>query len=157
MEKELKSIAISFGLNPDQALQFLEESYNRGLLERTYNKPDQTLDVDAYRALFSKNGRGTEGLKPGVLGDKSFIQKKLKEWFKLHPQSSMEDVLNATKYYVDTVISEGKVKYLIQADYFISKNGRSQLSAAVDEWKAYSKSTEKVIFTDKEDWTQEIV
>ena len=66
----------------------------------------------------------------------------------------MEDVLKATKYYVDKHISEGKTQFLMQADYFIKKDGRSQLSAMIDE---YLEQADDIVLTDHSDWTEEIV
>ena len=153
-EARLRKIAYLHQINETQFLLALQQAYKEKLIERSYNKPNQVLRVEAYRALFSKGGNGKVGLKTGGLGDKNFIEKKLKEWFKSNPEYSMDDVLNATKYYVDKHISEGKVQYLMQADYFIKKDGRSQLSAMIDE---YLEQADEIVLTDSHDWTEEIV
>ena len=75
-EARLRKIAFIHHINEDQFLLALQQAYKEKLIERSYNKPNQVLRVEAYRALFSKGGNGRIGLKTGGLGDKNFIEKK---------------------------------------------------------------------------------
>ena len=91
--------------------------------------------VDEYRACFSKDGKGNRGLRPGALGDKLDIIKKLVKWFKdTNFTYTMDDVINTAKVYVESC-KEDRYRYLQSADYFISKDGRSRLSSYIDEFK----------------------
>ena len=89
--------------------------------------------AEEFRAVFSKDGLGKEGLKIGSMGDKQAIIKKLKKWFRLYPDKTMDDVLATAKFYVESF--NGDYKYMKQADYFIEKDGQSVLSALIDESK----------------------
>ena len=77
--------------------------------------PDDSVIIDwieEYRELF-KNTR------PGAMGDKNVCVGNMVRFLTAYPQYTKEDILKATKYYVDTM--RGNYKYLTQADYFISK------------------------------------
>lgn len=101
--------------------------------------------VDELRAVFSKEGKGKVGLKPGSLGDREACIQKLKLWFRSHPNYSFDDVIKAAKYYVSTL--KGNYTYMKQADYFIMKDKQSLLSAYIDE--SLDKDSEII----SEDWT----
>lgn len=91
--------------------------------------------VDEYRACFSYQGKGKRGLRPGSLGDRNDIIKKLSKWFKdTKFQYSFDDVITTAKVYVHSCQSDS-YKYLQAADYFIIKDGRSRLSSYIDEFK----------------------
>jgi hypothetical protein len=96
-------------------------------------EPKDDLDdfVDEFRALWSKDNKGTLGLKPGVLGDRSYLKKKLKAWFKEYKSYSKEDVLNTARYYIAQQ-AESDYKYLQSCDYFVYKDGRSRLASLVE-------------------------
>lgn len=96
---------------------------------------DSTFDVfvDEYRKLFSKNTLPQWAYRSGVMGDKKMVAKKLKMFMKTD-KVSKDEILNATKYYIQN-IQQGHIKYVHDADNFISKNGRSALRAMVEEFK----------------------
>lgn len=88
--------------------------------------------VDEYRKLFSKNTLPQWAYRSGVMGDKKMVAKKLKAFMKTD-RASKADVLDATKYYIQS-IQQGHIKYVHDADNFISKNGRSALRAMIEEF-----------------------
>ena len=91
--------------------------------------------VDEYRNCFSKDGKGTRGLKSGVMGDRADIVKKLSKWFKeTQFRYTWDDVITTAKVYVHSC-QESNYKYLQSADYFVYKDGRSRLSSYIDEFK----------------------
>jgi hypothetical protein len=89
--------------------------------------------VEEYRKLFSKNSLPQWAYRSGVMGDKKMVAKKLKAFVK-SDRVSQQQVLDATKYYIQN-IQQGHIKYVHDADNFISKNGRSALRAMVEEFK----------------------
>lgn len=103
-------------------------------------------NVDTYRALFSKQKKGTTGLRHGSLGDKQACIDKLIKWFKkTRFQYSWDQVLKATEYYV-SLQKANNYTYLQNADYFIYKNNRSNLSVYIEESKNPQTNT---------DWSRE--
>ena len=97
---------------------------------------DLDIDFDAfveeYRKLFSKNTLPQWAYRSGVMGDKKMVAKKLKAFMKTD-KVSRADILGATKYYIQS-IQQGHIKYVHDADNFISKNGRSALRAMIEEF-----------------------
>ena len=92
-------------------------------------------NVNAYRALFSKQKKGTTGLRHGSLGDKQACIDKLIKWFKKTKfKYSWKEVLDSTEYYV-SLQKPNNYTYLQNADYFIYKNNRSNLSVYIEESK----------------------
>lgn len=88
--------------------------------------------IDEYRHKF-------KGKKPGAMGDRTACIVKMKELFVRRPDLTKDIVMAATDKYIQ-VESINRYKYLMQADYFISKNvshtkdGRvSKLEAFCDE------------------------
>lgn len=93
------------------------------------------INIDKYRALFSKQKKGTVGLRHGSLGDKQACVDKLIKWFKkTRFKYSWQEVLRATEYYV-SLQKNSNYQYLQNADYFIYKNNRSNLSVYIEESK----------------------
>lgn len=80
--------------------------------------------VDEYRKLF-------EGLRLGSMGSKSSCINKMKKFFKNNPKVTKEEVIKATKTYIDSF--NGNYTYLQQADYFINKNEGSRLETWIEE------------------------
>lgn len=75
-----------------------------------------------YQAVFSVGENGTRGLKRGVMGSSSSIKKKLLRWLKEHPEYTIDDVINAARYYIKSIYQEnGNYRYLRKAGYFIYK------------------------------------
>ena len=92
-------------------------------------------NVNTYRALFSKQKKGTTGLRHGSLGDKQACIDKLIKWFKKTKfKYSWKEVLDSTEYYV-SLQKPNSYQYLQNADYFIYKNNRSNLSVYIEESK----------------------
>jgi hypothetical protein len=68
-----------------------------------------------YRALFAK-------VRMDAKGDKNGCVTKMMKFFALHPEIRKDDVLTATKLYIDPFLAnQQNVKYMQRADYFISK------------------------------------
>lgn len=93
---------------------------------------DFDVFVDEYRKLFSKNSLPQWAYRSGVMGDKKMVAKKLKVFVK-SDRVSQQQILDATKYYIQN-IQQGHIKYVHDADNFISKNGRSALRAMIEEF-----------------------
>lgn len=83
--------------------------------------------VDKYRSLFP------QGVKEGYpfRGDRVGCMKKLEKFFKNYPDITQQEVLDATKAYIDRHKQKG-FTYLKQAHYFIEKNGVSDLAAEIE-------------------------
>lgn len=84
--------------------------------------------VQEYRILF-------KGIKPGSMGSKRGCIDNLIKWFKENPEYSFEDVLKATKLYINT---QNDIRYIQKANYFIYKQDgnkvtHSNLSSFIDE------------------------
>lgn len=133
----------------DEIIDFLKEWQNKGFIKVLNWNPitiltlpkltnEQTKDIkvedwiDEYRSKF-------KGKKPGAMGDRSACIVKMKELFVRRPDLTKEVVMAATDKYIQSE-SINRYKYLMQADYFISKNvghtkdGRvSKLEAFCDE------------------------
>lgn len=160
MKKEFSELAEKYNLKEKDFFAALEEAFRLKLIDRTYTRSrDVKIDVDAYRRIFSKDGKGRIGLKQGGLGDRNFIKKKLRQWFAMNSEYTMQDVLNATQMYVNRFLDgDEDVRFLVRADYFIQKNGMSQLTSAVEEYVSNEKSLGVVKRTSGEDnWDKEIV
>lgn len=98
----------------------------------TINKKPKKIEVSndfvsQYRNLF-------KGLKPGSMGYSKGVSQKMSRFFTENPETTEEEVINATRKYLDSL---NNYQYLQQADYFIYKkdaNGESsRLSAYIDE------------------------
>jgi len=90
---------------------------------------------DEYRNIFSVNEEGKTGYRKGAMGDQLSGIKKMISWFKQTKfQHTWEDVLNTTRKYISDFKIRNDFKYLQSADYFISKDGRSRLSALISEY-----------------------
>jgi hypothetical protein len=96
------------------------------------NIEEQQLDwVDQYRLLF-------KGLKPRSMGDRVAVNKKMKAFLKKYPEFTPNDILKATKFYIENTDS----KFIKQADYFIEKNRQSDLAATIEEMQVNVDTTE---------------
>ena len=69
--------------------------------------------IDEYREVF-KNTRA------GGMGNKETCIKNMEQFLTAYPEYSKEDIIKASKYYVQTCAKDN-YKYLTQADYFIRK------------------------------------
>ena len=101
------------------------------LLPKTESKIIHPIEewIDVYRNLF-------KGKKPGAMGDKNACIVKMKELFLRRPDLSMDKVIRATEKYIQ-VESNQRWKYLMQADYFISKNQGNTRDGRVSKLEAY--------------------
>jgi len=88
-------------------------------------------NIDSYRAVWSIGGAGKIGLKTGAMGDRAACIKKMIKWFENNNYIySWDQVIRASRAYVQSI---SELRYLQQADYFISKDSTSRLSAMVEE------------------------
>lgn len=99
-----------------QQLRFIKFSEKATKILFSNNK-NLTKFVDDYRALFPNNYKG----------DKRGCRLKLVNFFKDYEEFSQENILQATKNYIDNF--SGKYDYLQQAHYFIIKNQVSNLAS----------------------------
>lgn len=121
---------------------YATESYEIGKKVSESVKDEIESKVDEYRAVFSKNGDGLQGLIPGALGDRMNIINKLKKWMKsTKNQYTMDDVINTASFYVHDLQKKGSIKYLSAADYFIYKDNRSKLSSLIEEAKNFNRES----------------
>ena len=93
--------------------------------------PSVALDdwVNSWRELFPK------GIKSGgrpVRGDKQGVTKKLRQFIKLNPKVTKDQIIAATRQYVYDC-SLNNYRFMTCADYFINKNGSSMLGAMVED------------------------
>jgi hypothetical protein len=98
--------------------------------------------IDAWRDLFPMGVRSAGRL---VRGDKQGILKKMKKFVKENPKISVEDIFKATKLYILEKRNDNW-RYMTCADYFISKDNSSMLSAWVEnisEKESYSSVIEE--------------
>ena len=91
--------------------------------------------IDEYRNKF-------KGLKPGAMGDKNACVVKMTELFKRRPDLTKEIVLAATTKYINAE-SSNRWKYLMQADYFISKNQGNTRDGRISKLEAYCDEIDK--------------
>lgn len=92
--------------------------------------------VESYRALFPP------GVKSGnrlVKGDRHGCLSKLKAFATKYPEFSREEILDATKVYVDLCRKRNYDK-MTSADYFIEKDKISQLASYCEDIKARGKT-----------------
>jgi hypothetical protein len=98
--------------------------------------------IDSWRDIFPI------GVKSGgrlVRGDKQGVLKKMKQFVKQNPKISVEDIFKATKLYV-LEKRNSNWQFMICADYFISKDNTSMLSAWIEninEKESYSDKLEQ--------------
>lgn len=88
------------------------------------NKYDIISDEDLQRFR-----RTFFNIKKGTMGDKNYCRKKLSKWLKNNPTKTIDDVIKVAEIYLETT----PLQYIMQADYFIEKNGRSKLDSLMDE------------------------
>lgn len=133
--------------------QLIEEGYIRrssttwiltadglNLIEQFTNINDNNIDsfVDKYRDLFPKGVKSGNGTP--IRGDKQGCTKKM-EWFlKTYPEYSFITILEATKKYVEDMRRKNYA-FMVQADYFIQKDGASKLAGMCEEWNITNKVT----------------
>lgn len=102
--------------------------------------------VDEYRELF-------RGKKPGAYGDRELCVKHL-TWLLTTYEYTKEDVIKATKYYVKSQTREN-YKYLMQSNYFLSKQNASTGEVAHPILSYLEEVTDKS-FVETEDFTHNI-
>lgn len=149
-EESLKNIAEEHGLDPDKFIRALNHAFSLKLIGRNYDPPIiikeattkkgkkeeltklVTARIDEYIAIFSKGGRGKQGLRTGSLGTKAVAIKNLIKWMTENDSYSFNQILHAAEYYTSI---EGKqdYRYLVASHRFIYNKGESKLSAIIDE------------------------
>jgi hypothetical protein len=94
------------------------------------------VDVNKYRKLWSYAKTGVRG----YMGEQKEVLKLLKDyWFK-YPTHTYEEICTAAKLYVEAQV-QSDVKYLMTAENFIYREGKSKLAAWVED---NEKKTNKV-------------
>lgn len=108
------------------------------LFDNKITKVVSKLDdfIDKYRSIFPA------GVKSGgrlIKGDKQGCLSKLKTFKVKYPEYTEEDILEATKAYLD---GKKRVNYdrTVCADYFISKDGSSMLASYCENMKLQPKT-----------------
>lgn len=123
----------------EKAKLILETSFNdydKVSITKKRNVSDKYIDrlvsdkVKDYRQLFKATN------KRGAIGSPEGCKSKLKRWMKNNPEYTFDDILKATKLYIQEL--NGDYRFLQQADYFIYKKGGgrdelSRLSTYVEE------------------------
>jgi hypothetical protein len=127
-----------------------------GFLTRNYNTGDPFVDYEITEKGLAVLGNSIsnswieewydlfpKGIKSGgylVRDGKSACMKKMDKFIKAHPEFTKEDIIKATKNYVNAF----KVKnyeYMRLASYFIEKDGHSTLAAECENVKTQTTST----------------
>ena len=92
--------------------------------------------VDPLESLIDEYRNKFKGKKPGAMGDRSACITKFKELFFRRPDLTKEKILLATDKYIQAE-SSNRYKYLMQADYFISKSVNNTKEGRVSKLEAY--------------------
>ena len=107
-------------------------------------KEEENLDwLEEWRDLFKDK-------KPGGAGNKQGCYKKMKMFLKENPDVTKEEIFAAAEAYFDSLDS---LKYMQQADYFISKGTGQNISSRLSQWVEFVK--EEGLHT-KQDWHETI-
>jgi len=89
-------------------------------VETSLNEKIQEIEkwvIDVYRPMF-------KNLKQGSMGDRYGCIQKMALFMIVHPEYSTDDIITATKAYIQSFNSDHT--YMMQADYFIFKQVRHQ-------------------------------
>jgi hypothetical protein len=110
-----------------ESLEFAKNA--KKIIKRSSRSVVNDLDtfIEEFRSLW-------KGLKPGSMGSTNGCREKMIRWMKENPQYNREDILRASRVYIQSL---DNYQYLQQADYFIYKKDArgesSRLSAFIDE------------------------
>lgn len=92
--------------------------------------------LDEFISLFSKKNLGI----PGKTTSKINVVKRLLKFFKEYPDYTMEDIIEATKLYIENLKKTGSLTYIRECGYFISKKidgiDQSDLAKWCEEYKS---------------------
>ena len=107
-------------------------------------KKEEDLEwLEEWRDLFKDK-------KPGGAGNKQGCYKKMKVFLKENPDVTKEEIFAAAEAYFDSLDS---LKYMQQADYFISKGTGQNVSSRLSQWVEYVKEEGT---QQKQDWHETI-
>lgn len=107
-------------------------------------KKEEDLDwLEEWRDLFKDK-------KPGGSGNKQGCYKKMKVFLKENPDVTKEEIFAAAEAYFDSL---DNLKYMQQADYFISKGTGQNVSSRLSQWVEYVKEQG---IQQKQDWHETI-
>ena len=107
-------------------------------------KKEEDLEwLEEWRDLFKDK-------KPGGAGNKQGCYKKMKIFLKENPDVTKEEIFAAAEAYFDSLDS---LKYMQQADYFISKGTGQNVSSRLSQWVEYVKEEGT---QQKQDWHEAI-
>ena len=89
-----------------------EEGLNKKNIRKFVEK-----NLDEYRNLFSKEGKGNKALKAGTLGDPNATIERMCKWFiKTKFKYTWKEVLNTTRVYISQQADQNYI-YLQRAHY----------------------------------------
>jgi hypothetical protein len=138
-------------LKPEIHSDFFNEfkkMYDEGLIIMDTSRPNypfrivpensnvKKIDIDKYRKHWSHSNTGIKG----YMGERSQCIKLLKDYWLKYPDHSYDQICQAAKEYVRQQV-ESDPKYLMTAENFIYKDGKSRLAAWVEDQE---KTTRKV-------------
>lgn len=107
-------------------------------------KKEEDLEwLEEWRDLFKDK-------KPGGAGNKQGCYKKMKVFLKENPDVTKEEIFAAAEAYFESLDS---LKYMQQADYFISKGTGQNVSSRLSQWVEYVKEEGT---QQKQDWHETI-
>lgn len=107
-------------------------------------KKEEDLDwLEEWRDLFKDK-------KPGGAGNKQGCYKKMKVFLNENPDVTKEEIFAAAEAYFDSL---DNLKYMQQADYFISKGTGQNVSSRLSQWVEYVKEEG---LQQKQDWHETI-
>lgn len=114
--------------NPMHYIQIIE--YENVL--NTKPEPEEDIEdfVEEYRQLFPPHIKTEDG-KP-IRGDRKGCIKNMKWFFQEYPEFSRDEIMQSTKKYIYEKRLRG-FGYMSQANYFIKKDGASQLAAFCED------------------------
>jgi hypothetical protein len=132
------SVELQVDLKKLEDLQFVsvkdDEVYLRASGLAIFEVADDfSLFVAEYRNLFPKGVKSGNGTP--VRGNKSDVEKKMKDFMKIYPQYSKLTILNATKNYILYFRNKNSYTYMTQADNLISKDKISKLASLCEEFE----------------------
>lgn len=87
--------------------------------------------IENYRNLFPKGVKSGNGTS--IRGDRIGVTKKMQWFLKTYPEFSKQLIIEATQNYINTMRQKA-YKYMMQADYFIQKDGMSKLAAECESF-----------------------
>ena len=95
----------------------------------------ESLDVDKYRKYWKHSVTGVRG----YMGERKEITKLLQDYWLKYPTHTFEQICKAAKEYTEAQCAKD-VKYLMTAENFIYRDGKSRLATWVEDGSEKLKS-----------------